>query len=309
MRKYGLTCDNLVGATLVTAAGETVSVSDSSQPELLWGLRGGGGNFGVATSLTYKLHPVSQVLGGLLLYRGARAGEAATAYANWVGDLPDELTTLGGFIAAPPEPFVPEDMRLQPAFAAVVCGIDADAGQPYVDQLRQVCPPDVDVVGPMPYVALQSMLDGGAPRGLRQYWKSGCLGTLDADLLEQIVAAAGNPASPFAQIHLHQLGGAVSGPARADRAISSLSDAAWVLNILGTWVDPAADSENVAWVRDLWALAEPHTVAAYTNFLGDEGADRVRSAFDDSAWRRLVSLKRQWDPDNVFRLNNNIPPV
>ena len=161
----------------------------------------------------------------------------------------------------------------------------------------------------MPYVALQSMLDGGAPRGFRQYWKSGCLRTLDAGLLEQIVASALHPTSPFAQIHLHQLGGAVAGPARADRAISSLSEAAWVLNILGTWPEPTADAENIAWVRDLWALAEPHTVAAYTNFLGDEGADRVRSAFDDSAWRRLLELKRHWDPDNVFRLNHNIAPA
>jgi hypothetical protein len=203
---------------------------------------------------------------------------------------------------------VPEDMQLQPTFAVVVCGTNVAVTSPYIDQLRRISPPDVDLIGPMPYLDLQGMLDAGAPRGLRQYWKSGCLRTLDARLLEQIVAAALQPASPFAQIHLHQMGGAVGGPARADRAISSLAEASWVLNIVGTWMDPATDAENIAWVRDLWARAEPHTVAAYTNFLGEEGFDRVRSAISDSASRRLVVLKQQWDPDNVFRLNQNIPP-
>ena len=114
------------------------------------GLRGGGGNFGAVTSLSYRPHPVGDVLGGLLLYRGARAGEAAASYASWFDGLPDEITTLGGFLSAPPEAFVPEDMQLQPAFAVVVCSIDAMAGKPYVDELRSTYPPDVDVVGPMP---------------------------------------------------------------------------------------------------------------------------------------------------------------
>jgi hypothetical protein len=129
-------------------------------------------------------------------------------------------------------------MQLQPVFAVVVCGTDLAATKRYVDQLRRSSPPDVDVIGPMPYVALQSMLDAGAPRGLRQYRKSGCLRTLDDGLLDQIVAAA-------------------------------LGEAAWVLNIVGTWMDPTTDADNIAWVRDLWARAEPHTVATYTNFLGE----------------------------------------
>ena len=164
---------------------------------------------------------------------------------------------------------MPQDMQLQPVFAVVVCGTDLAATKRYVDQLRRSSPPDVDVIGPMPYVALQSMLDAGAPRGLRQYRKSGCLRTLDDGLLDQIVAAALEPASAFAQIRLHQMGGVVAGPARADRAISSLGEAAWVLNIVGTWMDPTTDADNIAWVRDLWARAEPHTVATYTNFLGE----------------------------------------
>jgi hypothetical protein len=161
----------------------------------------------------------------------------------------------------------------------------------------------------MPHVALQSMLDAGAPRGMRNYWKSGCLTTLDDELIEDIVAAALQPASPLAQIHLHQMGGAVSGPAKANRATSSLGDAAWVLNIVGVWPDPATDGENIGWVRDLWARVEPHTVSAYTNFLGEEGPDRVRCAFHDDAWSRLIELKQQWDPGDLFRLNQNIPPV
>jgi FAD/FMN-containing dehydrogenase len=306
MRRHGLTCDNLIGATLATADGRTITVDEVSEPELLWGLRGGGGNFGVVTSFTFRLHPVTQVLGGLLLYRGDRATEAAAAYIEWTGSLPDDLTTMGAFISAPPEPFVPEDMQLKPCFAVVGCGIDVAVTSPYVDALRRTCAPDVDVFGPMPYLALQSMLDAGAPPGLRGYWKSGNLSSVGPELVGDIVEAALTPTSALSQIHLHHLGGATRGP--ANRAITSLGDASWVLNVVGTWPDPATDADNIEWVRDLWALVEPSTLGAYPNFLGEEGTDRVRSAYDEASWARLVALKRRLDPDNVFQTNQNVSP-
>jgi hypothetical protein len=246
------------------------------------------------------------VLGGLLLYRGERAAEAAAAYVEWAGSLPDELTTMGALSCAPPEPFVPDDMRMKPSFAVIGCGTDIDATAPYLEALRRSCPPDVDVFGPMPYLALQSMLDGGAPAGLRGYWKSGNLSSLGSELIDHLVEAALAPRSNLSMIHLHHLGGATRGPAQ--RAITSLGEASWVLNIVGTWADPATDADNVEWVRDAWALAEPATLGAYPNFLGEEGTARVRSAYDVSSWARLVALKRRLDPDNLFRTNQNISP-
>jgi FAD/FMN-containing dehydrogenase len=306
MRQHGLTCDNLVAATLATADGRTLTIDEVSDPELLWGLRGGGGNFGVVTSFTFRLHSVTEVLGGLMLYRGDRAAEAAAAYVEWCAALPDELTTMGAFSSAPPQPFVPEDMQLKPCFAVVGCGTDVAVTTPYVDALRRTFAPDVDVLGPMPYLALQSMLDGGAPAGLRGYWKSGNLSSVGPDLVGHVAEAALKPRSPLSMIHLHHLGGATRGPAH--RAITSLGDASWVLNVVGTWSDPATDAENIEWVRDLWALVEPSTLGAYPNFLGEEGTDRVRSAYDEDSWARLVALKRRLDPDNVFRTNQNIDP-
>ncbi|MDT4909212.1 MAG: hypothetical protein QOF87_807 [Pseudonocardiales bacterium] len=307
VRAYGFSSDNLISAEVVTAEGKTVVASDSENADLFWALRGGGGNFGVVTGFTFQGHPVSTVLGGLMLYRGDRAAEVLAAYAEWVPEVPEEMTTLAAFLTAPPAPFVPESLQFQPAFAIVLCHVgDHDAGQAVLAPLRASCPPDADAVGPMPYPVLQGMLDGGAPHGQRNYWKSGYLSELGAGLQAELVAAAGRMPTPFDQIHLHQLGGAAA--TNTSGAIGH-RDAAFAVNVIGAGFEPEHDAPNTAWVRETWAAVGPATSGAYVNFLAGDDTDRVRSAYGAHVWDRLRQVKRAWDPDNVFRINHNIPPA
>jgi FAD/FMN-containing dehydrogenase len=307
VRAYGFSCDNLVSAEVVTADGKTVLASASENADLFWALRGGGGNFGVVTSFIFQGHPVETVLGGLMLYRGDRAAEVLAAYARWTPDVPEEMTTLAAFLTAPPAPFVPESLQFQPAFAVLLCHIgDHAAGEAVLAPLRASCPPDADAIGPMPYPALQGMLDAGAPHGQRNYWKSGYLSELGPDLQADLVVAAGRMPTPFDQIHLHQLGGTAA--SKTDGALGH-RDAAFAVNVIGAGFEPEHDAPNTAWVRETWATVEPATSGAYVNFLAGDDADRVRSAYDDDVWDRLREVKRAWDPDNVFRINHNIPPA
>ncbi|MFI7405690.1 FAD-binding oxidoreductase [Streptomyces sp. NPDC049541] len=308
MRRHGLTCDNLIAAELVTADGQQVTADRHTHPDLLWALRGGGGNFGVVTAFTYRLHPVSQVLGGLVLHPAERAADVLRFYADYCAHAPDEITTMAAIITGPPLPFVPEDLVGRPALALIACCVgEPGTAERTLDPLRRYGPPVADVLGPMPYAALQRMLDAGAPRGMRNYWKSGYLSGLSGSVIDVVVEHAARMTSPLSQVHLHHMGGAVrrTGP---DAAAFAHRDAEFALNIVGIWADRADDRDGTAWTRDFWAAIRPHTSGVYVNFLGAEGADRVRTAYDDRAWTRLTEVKRHWDPDNVFRLNQNISP-
>ena len=180
MRRHGLACDNLLSVELVTADGRTVVADDTSNRDLFWAVRGGGGNFGVATAFTFRAHPVDVILGGMLLYRGDRAAEALAAYADWAGTVGEDMTTMVSLLTAPPEEFMPAALRGRPALAVLLCHSgDHPAGGTVVDRLRTACPPDADLVAPMPYPQLQRMLDGSAPAGRRGYWKSGYIAALD----------------------------------------------------------------------------------------------------------------------------------
>lgn len=309
MRSYGLTCDNLVGADLVTAEGELVRVEEDGEPELLWGLRGGGGNFGVVTRLDFSLHPLPQtVLGGMVLHPIERAPEVLEFWTEWAGTLPDELTTMAAFVSAPPEPFVPDELKGSPVVAVLACyaGRPED-GERLVAPLRAVAEPAVDLLGPIPYVALQSMLD--PPAGLRNYWKSGYFAGA-ADLVRAhaaLVDAAATRPSALSQIHVSQLGGAVSRVA-GDATAFSRRDKAFALNIVGMWEDPAADEANVSWARWHHCALEAFVSGAYVNFAADAGAEDVRSAYEPGTYRRLARLKARVDPTNLFRTNHNVVP-
>jgi FAD/FMN-containing dehydrogenase len=306
-RRYGYSSDNLLQVEVVTADGTTVIADQDRHPDLFWAIRGGGGNFGVVTSFTFAAHPVSTVLGGLVLYRGDRAGEVLAEYDRWAADLPDEMTTLAAVNTAPPAPFVPAELQFKPAVAVAVCHVgDPGEGAALVERFRRVCPPDADAVGPMPYPVLQSMLDASAPHGQRNYWKSGYLNTLELGLREAVIDAAARMVSPFDQIHLNQLGGAVrshTGGAVGHR------DAGYVVNVIGACTDPADDDANIAWARDSWAGIEPFTTGGYLNFLAGDDAGRVKSAYDPTTWTRLQQVKHDWDPGNVFHINHNIQPT
>ena len=306
-RKHGYSSDNLLEVELVTADGAIERVSADRHPELFWALRGGGGNFGVVTAFTFRGHPVGNVLGGPMLFRADRAAEALDTYTAWASTVPDDMTTMVAFVTAPPAPFVPVDLQGRPALAVLLCHAgDLDAGRAVVDRLRQACVPDADVNGPMPYPVLQQLQDAGAPHGIRSYWKSGYLPALTAEVRGILTGAASSAPTPMSQIHVQQLGGAM---ARGLDGAVGHRDAAYVVNILGNTMDPCEDEATTSWVRETWLRLESHCAGAYVNFLdGDDGA-RLTSAFSAKAWRRLQDVKRQWDSDNVFRLNHNIPPT
>ncbi|HUL86316.1 MAG TPA: FAD-binding oxidoreductase [Actinomycetota bacterium] len=309
MRKHGLACDNLIAADLVTAAGDVVRAGNTEEPELLWGLRGGGGNFGVVTSFEFRLHPLGPVLGGLVAYPIDRGREVLRAYRGWAAGLPDAFTTIGTVITAPPAPFVPPDLvgRKVVAIAGCWCG-DPDEGQAQLQAMRQLGPA-IDVFGPMPYPVLQGMLDEGAPPGIRAYTRSGYTSDLADGFIDAVLEHGGAMRSPFSQIHLHQMGGAVARVGEDDTAFGNRR-AAYAYNINSMWMDPAEDAvheaENAATVA---AMTPFSTGGVYVNFLGNEGDARVRAAYGDAAYERLAALKRTYDPTNLFRLNQNIRPA
>ncbi len=309
MRAHGLTCDNLLGAELVTADGRTVSASQSENPDLFWALRGGGGNFGVVTRFEYRLHPVATVVGGLTMYPAARAGAVIRYFREVTAAAPDELTALLAFLTAPPAPFVPRAMQGKPAVAIVLCCAgDPAEGERVVRGIKRWGPPAVDLVGPMPYPALQSMLDAGAPAGSLNYWKSCYLDALGDAAIEVILESASRMAPGLSQVHLHHMGGAVARVAPEATAFAHRR-AAFAVNAVGMWTDPAESEGQIAWARAFAAALEPHANGGvYVNFLGDEGEERVRAAYGPATYARLAQVKAEYDPENVFRLNQNVRP-
>jgi FAD/FMN-containing dehydrogenase len=307
MRKHGLACDNLVGADVVTADGRALRASESEHAELLWGLRGGGGNFGVVTEFEFRLHPVATVLGGMVAWPAEHAGDVLRFWREWVRDTPDELCTMAVFLYAPPEPFVPPEVQGTPIVAIAACHLDREATED-LRALREFGPPAVDVIGPLPYTALQGMFDGGAPAGMRNYWKSAYVAELSDAAIDTILAHTSGIPAAFGQVHLHQLGGAMSRVPSGATAFGN-RDAGFLMNLVGMWPDPADDERHTAWTRAFAGAMEPHgTGRAYVNFMGEEGEARVRAAYEPETFARLRSLKASYDPTNFFRLNQNVPP-
>ncbi len=310
MRTHGLTCDNLLAADVVTADGRVVTASATENADLFWALQGGGGNFGIVTSFEYRLHPMVMVLGGMVLYPAAQARDVLRFYRDFTATAPDELTTLAAFLTAPPAPFIPAPLQGTPMVGVVVCHAGAIAeGEAAVRTLRAFGPPAVDLIGPMPYTVLQTMFDPTAPHGLNYYTKSEYLGGLDDDTIDALTTHATGMASPLTAVHIHHMQGAVSRVGASDTAYSN-RQAPYTLNVIAAWADPHESPTHVQWVRALSAAVQPHTTGGvYSNFLGDEGQDRVRAAYGAETYDRLVAAKNQYDPTNLFRLNQNITPM
>jgi FAD/FMN-containing dehydrogenase len=309
MRKHGLACDNLLAAELVTAEGGVIQVSEAEHPELMWALRGGGGNFGVVTEFEFRLHPVSHIYGGLLGWPAEAAGDVLRAWRDWIEETPDELCTLAAFLYAPPEPFVPPEVVGSPIFG-IACFHLGPEGRAEEDlrPLRDLGPA-LDVLGLMPYQAVQGMFDAGAPRGSRNYWRSGYLGALTDPAIDELLAHAAALPKPMGQLHLHQMGGAMSRVPAGATAFGS-REAPILVNYLGLWMDPSEDEANIAWVRRTSEAMEPYgTGQRYVNFLADEGEAGVRSAYEAETLSRLAAVKAQYDPTNFFHLNQNIEPA
>jgi FAD/FMN-containing dehydrogenase len=312
MRKHGLTIDNLAAVEVVTADGTLLRASEDENPDLFWGVRGGGGNFGIVTSFEYRLHPVGPtVLAGPVFYPLGQAQEVLRFYRDFIASAPDELTTILNLRRAPTAPFLPEAVHGTPVIAVNVCYAGSiDAGERLLRPLRTFGSPLVDLIAPKPYLAHQAMFDATVPHGWHYYWKSWEAPALDDDVAEILVAHAAAVTSPLSYCIIFQLGGAIG---RVDEAATAYGrrDMGYNININAVWTpaDPAP-AQHVGWARDFWSALEPFAPGGvYVNFLGDEGDERVKAAYGPEKYARLVELKNRYDPTNVFHLNQNIRPT
>jgi FAD/FMN-containing dehydrogenase len=313
VRKYGLTVDNLLGVEMVLADGSQVRANAEENPDLFWGVRGGGGNFGVVTKFLYRLHPVGpQIFGGAVFHPAARAKDLLRFYQGWTRQVPDELSTMVVFLTAPPAPFVPEKLVGTPMIAVALCYAgDPGEGERVIRPLREFAPAAIDLAGPMPYVALQGMFDATAPRGIHSYWKTQYLRDLNDAAIDTLVEHAGRLSglAPFSTVHIHHWEGAAARAKGGETAFAHRG-ARYVLNVIGMWMAGEDANKHIQWVRGLFdATQAMGTGQAYLNFMGEEGAARVQSAYDAETWERLRQLKRKYDPGNLFRVNQNIPPA
>jgi len=309
MRKFGLACDNLAAADVVTADGRLVHASDTENPELLWGLRGGGGNFGIVTQFEFDLHPLGpMVYAGPIFYPADAAHDLLQAFREWAGDAPDEITALVNLTTAPPLPVIPEEWHGKKVAALIAASTGpADKGDTLVRALRGVAQPIVDLLGPMPYHVIQTLIDPLWPKGIHAYYKATNLARLDDELIDRLCAIHLATPGPQCEIHIHQMGGAVARVADGATAFAERS-MPFVLNAVTGWHDPHADTAHREWARTTIAAAsDASTGCAYVNFLGD--TDAARTAYGEETYARLVSLKDAYDPTNVFHLNHNIEPT
>jgi FAD/FMN-containing dehydrogenase len=309
-RKIGFTVDNLISADVVTADGRFVRASEDENEDLFWGLKGGSGNFGIVTSLEYRLHPVGPViLGGMLMYPAGQAREVLRFYRDFMAAAPDELGGGCAFVTAPPEPFVPEPVQGTQILAIVVCYVGPiEEGEEAIRPLKESLPPAVDMVGPMPYTVLQSLTDAGTPSGMQNYWKAGFLEELPDEAIDTFVEQAAKVTSPLTQVLLIPMGGALARVPDEETPLG-LRDSAFNFHAISMWADPMDPEKHISWAREIYDAMQPWTSErTYLNFIGDEGEERVRTAYDPEKFRRLVALKDKYDPDNLFRLNQNIKP-
>lgn len=308
-RLRGAACDNLLAAEVVLADGNRVRASEDENADLLWGLRGGGGNFGVVTSFEYRLHPVGpQVLAGGVVHAFSEAPRLFRFFAEFVAEAPDELSVVAStFRAAAPMPVPPEFHGELVTVLALCYAGDPTEGERVIAPLRRFGAPLADLVVPMSYTALQSASDASYPDGQRNYWKSHYVDEITDDGIALLMEHAPRMPSALSSFYFQHLGGAIGRPG-PDAAAFGHRDAVFDFNILAVWQDAAEDGENIAWARDLHAAMQPHATGVYVNNLGVEGADRVRAAYAPATYARLVALKDRYDPENVFRLNQNVVP-
>src|SRR3954470_7766181 len=309
MRKHGLASDNLVGADVVTADGQFVHASADEHPDLFWGLRGGGGNFGVVTSFEFQLHEVGPtVLSGLVFYPADEAEQVLRGYRAACAAAPDELTTLVNLLIAPPVPFLPEPAHGKPIVAIVGCYTgDLEAGEAATAPFRSLGTVIADVFAANPYAGWQQALDPLYPRGLHTYFRSAFLPEVDDHALRVLQESFATLPNPLAEIHLQHLGGAV-GRVPVQETAYALRDQEFIVNVIARTADANGFEQAVDWARGVTA-ALGSDASTYVNFTGDSDPSLVRASYPPATYRRLVELKNVYDPANLFRLNQNIVPT
>lgn len=309
-RRWGWTTDNVTGMDVVTADGRLVHASEDEHADLFWGLRGGGGNFGVVTGFDYRLHPVGpEIVGGIVAWPASEAPAVLERYRTLAEEAPPELTLVALMRSAPPAPWLPKDRHGTPIVALLACHSgDPEEGEQAVAPIKSFGTPIGDVLVRRPYAQMQALLDATQPKGRRYYWKSEYLPRIEPALCEKAIEHAARIRSPHSAVILFHLGGALN---RLDDDHSPVGnrDARYVFNVAGSWEQPADDRANIEWARSAWQdLKAFSTGGTYINFLTeDEGPERTEAALG-GALQRLAEIKSRWDPDNVFRTNRNIRP-
>jgi hypothetical protein len=308
-RKMGLAADNLRAARVVTADGHVVKASETENADLFWAIRGGGGNFGIVVEFEFALRPVGPiVLGGMLLWPRERAGEVMRTYRDLMADAPDALCGGLALMTAPPAPMVPAELQGRPAVGVVVLYAgDPERGAEHLAPLRAL-EPAVDIVQPMPYCAVQSMMDKEHPEALRNYYRSGFLDELTDAAIDTFLAGAAGAPSTLSAVLLQPLGGAFGRVGDMETALGH-RDAKWAFQVLAQWLEPERDTTNRNWVRALTDALSPWSrPAGFPNFISEPGDASVVVAYGAERYARLVEAKDRWDPENVFQLNHNIRP-
>jgi len=307
-RGFGLSCDNLVSAEIVTADGRALTASETQHPDLFWAIRGGGGNFGVATALEFRLHPLRDIYGGPMFFEVTDAAAVLRFFREFIADAP---RAFGGFPAwqiAPPLPFIPEARHGETFLAFVACWAGPlEQGEAILKPLHDVAPVVAEHVGPMAYPALSSAFDALVPAGLQHYWKANFVRELSDAAIEQHLAFGPRVPTVNSTVHIYPINGACHEVASEATAFA-YRDANFAPVIAGMWPDPSQNAANIAWVRDYYAATAPLSEeGGYINFMAGDDQDRIRANYRGN-YARLVEVKRTYDPDNLFRVNQNIKP-
>jgi FAD/FMN-containing dehydrogenase len=308
-RKYGLTVDNLLAADLVLADGSFVQASETQHPDLFWAIRGGGGNFGVVTSFQFQLHPVDTVVGGVTFWPMDQAGEILRWYQDFIATAPEDVYGFFAFLVVPPAPPFPEALHGQNLCGIVWCHTGPeDAAEADFARIRKAHPPLFEHIGPMPYPVLQSLFDGLYTPGQYWYWKGDFVRELSDAAIEKHLAYGSAIPTTQSTMHLYPINGAVHRVGRDETAFQ-YRDATWSMVIAG--VDPEGENQQAVtdWTKDYWTALRPHSAeGGYLNFMMEEGADRIRATYGDN-FERLRRVKKRYDPENLFHVNQNIPPA
>jgi FAD/FMN-containing dehydrogenase len=308
-RGFGLSLDNLLSVDVVTADGRFLVASDKENEELFWALRGGGGNFGVVTSFEYQLHPVRDIFAGIFFYPLERAGDVLEMYRDYVADAPEELGFFPAFQIAPPLPFIDESHVGKPFCAVVSCWAGPlDKGEKALEPIRTVAPTVAEMVTPMPYPALNAAFDPLLPPGLQHYWKASFAPELTDGAIRAHLEHGPNVPVVNSTMHIYPINGACH-RVSSDATAFAYRDASFATVIAGMWPDPADNEKNTQWVKGYYEALQPYSESGgYVNFMADDDQGRIRDNYKGN-YDRLASIKRRYDPDNLFHLNQNIAPA
>jgi FAD/FMN-containing dehydrogenase len=308
-RKCGLTIDNLLSADVVLADGKFVKASADENPDLFWAIRGGGGNFGVVTSFTFKLHPIDTIYGGPMFYELSETADVMKWYRDLIPSAPDDLNGFFAFLTVPPGPPFPEHLHMKK-----MCGIiwaytgTLTKAEETFKPIRAFKKAALDLVGPLPQPALQSMFDGVYPPGLQWYWRADFVNELSDDAIAQHIRFGNALPSMHSTMHLYPINGAASRVGKQDTAWN-YRDATWAQVMVGVDPDPVNNEKIISWTKSYYDALHPYSAGgAYVNFMMDEGEERVKATYGDN-YERLVAIKNKYDPDNLFRVNQNIKPT